>query len=68
MHMQPIFRMNPFVTAEGDGRGKTNAYIVGSGVDVGMDIFQRGLCLPSDIKMTTAQQDKIIQIIRSCFD
>ena len=67
MHMQPIFRMNPFVTAEGDGRGKTNAYIVGSGVDVGMDIFQRGLCLPSDNKMTAEQQDRIIEIIHRCF-
>lgn len=68
MHMQPIFRMNPFVTAEGDGRGKTNAYIAGSGVDVGVDIFNRGLCLPSDNKMTEEEQDKIIEIIRACFD
>ncbi|MBD5632678.1 MAG: aminotransferase DegT [Clostridia bacterium] len=68
MHMQPIFRMNPFVTREGDGRGKTNAYIAGSGTDVGMDIFNRGLCLPSDIKMTEEEQNKIIEIIRACFD
>ena len=67
MHLQPIFRMNPFVTREGDGRGRTNAYIVGSGVDVGADIFNRGLCLPSDNKMTEAEQDKIIEIIRACF-
>lgn len=75
MHMQPIFRMNGFVTREGNGRAKTNAYIAGSAVgsdgkplDVGMDIFQRGLCLPSDNKMTSEQQDTIIKIIRSCFD
>ena len=68
MHMQPIFRMNPFVTRDGDGRGRTNAYIAGSGVDVGMDIFNRGLCLPSDNKMTDEEQDKIIEIIRACFD
>ena len=68
MHMQPIFRMNPFVTREGDGRGRTNAYIAGSGVDVGMDIFNRGLCLPSDNKMTAEEQDKVIEIIRACFD
>ena len=68
MHMQPIYRMNPFVTVEGNGRGRTNAYIVGSGIDVGADIFERGLCLPSDNKMTEEQQEKIIEIIRRCFE
>ena len=69
MHMQPIFRMNPFVTAEGNGRAGTNAYITGEGAaDVGADIFARGLCLPSDIKMTPEQQDIVIEIIRRCFD
>ena len=60
MHMQPIYRTSPFVTVEGNGRGRTNAYIKGSGVDVGADIFRRGLCLPSDNKMTPEQQDVII--------
>lgn len=68
MHMQPLYRMHGFVTREGDGRGKTNAYIPGKGIDVGADIFQRGLCLPSDIKMTAEEQEKIIQIVRSCFE
>lgn len=68
MHMQPIYRMNPFVTAEGNGRGRTNAYIKGSGVDVGADIFERGLCLPSDNKMTVGEQNKIIEIIHRCFE
>lgn len=68
MHMQPIFRMNPFVTTQGDGRGRTNAYIAGGGVDVGADIFSRGLCLPSDNKMTEEEQDAIIKIVRACFD
>lgn len=74
MHMQPIYRMNAFVTREGNGRAKTNAYIQGGvlgkdgkPLDVGMDIFQRGLCLPSDNKMTAEEQDKIIEIIRNCF-
>ena len=53
--MQPIYRANAFITVEGNGRGRTNAYISGSGVDVGADIFRRGLCLPSDNKMTTEQ-------------
>ena len=67
MHMQPIYRMNPFVTIEGDGRARTNAYIAGGGIDVGADIFNRGLCLPSDIKMSADEQDNIIEIIKSCF-
>ena len=68
MHMQPLYRMHGFVTREGNGRGNTNAYIAGNGIDVGADIFQRGLCLPSDIKTSDEDFDKIIQIIRSCFE
>lgn len=74
MHMQPIYRENPFFTREGNGRAMTNAYISGGSVgrdgkplDVGMDIFHRGLCLPSDIKMTAEQQEQIIEIICGCF-
>lgn len=67
MHMQPVYRMNAFITREGNGRANTNAYIAGSGVDVGMDIFQRGLCLPSDNKMTEGEQAKVIEIVKSCF-
>lgn len=68
MHMQPIYRMNGFVTKDGNGRARTNAYIAGEANDVGMDIFNRGLCLPSDNKMTPEQQDVIIQVIKHCFD
>lgn len=68
MHMQPMYRMNSFITVAGEGRAKTNAYIAGGVGDVGADIFARGLCLPSDNKMTAEEQDKIIQIIRSCFE
>lgn len=68
MHLQPIYRINPFVTVEGNGRGKTNAYIDGNRVDVGADIFNRGLCLPSDNKMTHEEQDIIINIIYRCFN
>jgi dTDP-4-amino-4,6-dideoxygalactose transaminase len=67
MHMQPIYRTNPFVTIEGNGRDRTNAYTKGSGVDVGADIFHRGLCMPSDNKMTVEQLDRIIEIIHRCF-
>ena len=69
MHAQPIYRNNAFITANGDGRGQSNAYIdLGKVNDVGMDIFNRGLCLPSDIKMTKKEQDYVIKVIRSCFD
>lgn len=68
MHMQPIYRMNPFIVRDGNGRARTNAYISGGAADVGMDIFSRGLCLPSDNKMTVEQQDRIIEVIKSCFD
>ena len=75
MHMQPIYRLNPFITREGNGRARTNAYIKGGGLgkdgrptDVGMDIFERGLCLPSDNKMTVEQQDRIIEVVRACFE
>jgi len=54
MHMQPIYSENAFVTGS-------------DGTDVGADIFARGLCLPSDIKMTAEEQDLIIQTIKNCF-
>ena len=68
MHMQPMYRMHEFITREGSGRAKTNAYIAGSVFDVGADIFNRGLCLPSDNKMTAEQQERIIEAIRACFE
>ena len=68
MHMQPMYRMHEFVTREGSGRAKTNAYIAGGVGDIGADIFARGLCLPSDNKMTAQEQDRVIALVRSCFD
>ncbi|MBR5619654.1 MAG: DegT/DnrJ/EryC1/StrS family aminotransferase, partial [Clostridia bacterium] len=55
MHMQPIYRGHAFVSTS-------------DGADVGADIFRRGLCLPSDNKMTAEQQERIIETIRRCFD
>lgn len=68
MHHQPMYRMHEFVTLEGSGRCRTNAYIAGDSVDVGADIFERGFCLPSDNKMTREEQDGVIEIIHGCFD
>lgn len=54
MHMQPVYRGNAFIS---------------NGVEnVGADIFERGLCLPSDNKMTVEQQDRIIEVIQRCFE
>lgn len=75
MHEQPIYYANSYITRYGTGKARTDAYIrrdrVGSdgkALDIGMDIFHRGLCLPSDNKMTPEQQDIVIEIVRSCFN
>lgn len=68
MHLQPIYRVNPFIVKDGNGRARSNAYLDGNVNDVGADIFSRGLCLPSDNKMTVDQQEKVIKIVRRCFD
>lgn len=52
MHLQPVFSGYDYISVEGD---------------VGGDIFERGLCLPSDIKMTKEEQDKVIELIKNCF-
>ncbi len=54
MHMQPVFKDNDFITADGNA--------------VGEDVFKRGLCLPSDIKMTEEEQQIVISVIKSCFE
>ena len=68
MHMQPMYRMHECVGRDGSIRCRTNAYIAGGAEDVGADIFDRGACLPSDNKMTEEQQERIIRVIRSCFE
>lgn len=68
MHMQPYYMNNAFITKTGNGRAMTNAYIAGGVADAGADIFDRGLCLPSDLNMTEEEQGKVIEIIRSCFE
>lgn len=58
MHLQPIYENNPIITRKGEK----------SGICISEDIFYRGLCLPSDIKMSSDVQDKIIDIVKSCFN
>ena len=67
MHMQPMYRLHECIGREGSLRCRTNAYIAGGVPDVGADIFQRGLCLPSDNKLTEEQVDGIIALIHACF-
>lgn len=68
MHLQPVYRNHVFITRDGFGRGLSNAYIDSEEkMDTGADIFQRGLCLPSDNKMTEQEQDVVIDIIHRCF-
>ncbi len=62
MHVQPIYESCPFITKDGEVTGDEKY-----GAGVGMDIFARGLCLPSDNKMTPEEQDIIIALIRECF-
>lgn len=54
MHMQPFFKENDFITLSENS--------------ISEDLFHRGLCLPSDNKMTIKEQDRIIEIIKSCFE
>lgn len=75
MHTQPIYRMNGFINRDGWARGLSDAYIEGGiegsdgkPADIGADIFARGFCLPTDINMTAGDQDRVIEIIRSCFE
>ena len=67
MHMQPMYRMHEAIGRGGTLRCRTNAYIAGGAVDVGADIFERGVCLPSDNKMTAAEQDRVIEVVKACF-
>lgn len=75
MHKQPIFMSYDFINRHGKAKAMTNAYIEGGIVDedglpedISMDIFNRGLCLPSDNKMTEEEQDRIIEVIKACFE
>lgn len=69
MSKQPIYRLHGFVVKSGNERARSNAYIKETGfIDIGADIFRRGLCLPSDNKMTLEQQNVVIDIIHRCFE
>lgn len=56
MHLQPVFKEYDFITAKNDG------------ISVSEDLFNRGVCLPSDTKMTEEEQERVIDIIKKCFE
>ena len=68
MHMQPIYRMNGFIGREGTGISGGVIDTYGNPFDVGMDIFHRGLCLPSDNKMTPEQQEEVVAVMKACYE
>ena len=55
MHLQPVFEQYDFIAHNEDGSS------------IGKDIFERGLCLPSDIKNTPQDMELIIRTVRKCF-
>lgn len=64
MHMQSVYKNNEFITENGSSK----AYISEKrNAGVGEDIFDRGVCLPSDIKMSCEEQEQVIEIICRCF-
>ncbi len=68
MHMQGLYRNHDFVTRTGSRRAGDGEFPDHkSRMGVSEDLFARGLCLPSDIKMKAWQQDRIIHVIRQCF-
>ncbi len=68
MHSQPVFKDYSFVTADGDSRTGAERAAAGVLTDVGTDLFTRGLCLPSDNKMSDEDLDRVIEIVRNCFN
>lgn len=69
LSLQPVFRNCDVIGKDGGCRARTDAYIKGGAVEnAGRDIFERGVCLPSDNKMTEDEQDRVIELVRRCFD
>lgn len=67
MHMQPIYKNSQVITAKGRKERTDSVCKTGDAISVGEDLFERGLCLPSDIKMTEAQQEIIVEIVKKSF-
>lgn len=55
MHMQPVFKKYPFFNHNKKG------------ISVSEELFNTGVCLPSDTNMTKKEQERVIEIIRNLF-
>ncbi len=56
MHIQPYYKEYEFYSHNDEEE-----------ISVSEDIFNRGVCLPSDTKMTDKEQERVIEIIKSLF-
>ncbi|MDY3959384.1 DegT/DnrJ/EryC1/StrS family aminotransferase [Romboutsia timonensis] len=54
MHMQPVFKGYNFFSDLDEG-------------SVSEDLFNRGVCLPSDTKMTDEDLNRVIDLVKCCF-
>ncbi len=54
MHMQPVFSSYDFVTCKDTS-------------SVSEDLFKKGLCLPSDTKMSIEEQERVISVVKNLF-
>ena len=68
MHLQPIYRNHEFVSVDGTRRFFNGCYNqILEQADEGRGLFEQGVCLPSDIKMTGDEQERIIEVIYACY-
>ncbi len=56
MHIQPYYKEYDFYSHNDEEE-----------ISVSEDIFNRGVCLPSDTKMTKEEQERVIKIIKALF-
>lgn len=56
MNLQPVYSNNDFIQVESR-----------NGMSIGEDIFNRGMCLPSDIKNTDEDMERVISLVKGCF-
>lgn len=68
MHLQPMYRNHEFISVDGGRRAFDGCYSRMLGhVDESRDLFGKVICLPSDIRMTEEEQERVVEIICACF-
>ena len=53
MHLQPLYKNNKYVNIDNN--------------DISAELFDRGLCLPSGSSLSVKDQNRVIDIVLSCF-